>query len=288
MRFLFLFLIFVSAQIHAADYASTCANFPAPLPGGYCIHKPTHHPSRDILYHLHGKGGSQADWADRFYYPEQIRQEWKTRRYYLPTVISVSFGPIWLLSEQNASPYSGLFEKFTRQVMPQLEAALGGLRGRRLVMGESMGGFNTLQLALKTHLFDKAAALCAPVSEVSPFAAPEVLQAYAEKSAAFEYYKTSQPNLVFDSVREAATLAKGFFPTEADYSRGNPLTLARTSRTGTPLYLAAGYYDKYALYEGTEKLVGVLQSRRWPVEWHAQWGGHCAMDIPSLARFLVQ
>jgi hypothetical protein len=41
------------------------------------------------------------------------------------------------------------------------------------------------------------------------------------------------------------------------------------------------------LYEANEKFVGVLQRHGRQVKWHPQWGGHCAMDIPSLARFLV-
>jgi len=100
--------------------------------------------------------------------PSQVRSEWAKNHERVPTVISVSFGPVWLLAEKNGSPYSGLLNAFTEKVMPMLEAQLGGLHGRRLIVGESMGGFNTLQVALKTRLFAKAAALCAPMAGVSP------------------------------------------------------------------------------------------------------------------------
>jgi hypothetical protein len=283
---LFVFLV-VGLQVSATDFTTTCANFAPPLRGGYCIHTPTRHRSRDIVYHLHGRDGSQLDWQDRFNYPEQIRTEWKKHHAYLPTVISISFGPLWLLAEKNASPYSGLFEAFTQQVIPSLEASLGGLRGRRIIVGESMGGFNTSQMALKTNLFQKAAILCAPMSEVSPFDTPEVIKAYIEKLAAWDYYKDDQPNLVYDTMMEAVQLVKGFYPTEKDYQRANPLLLAASTHTHTQLYVAAGYYDKYSLYEANEKFVGVLQRHGRQVKWHPQWGGHCAMDIPSLARFLV-
>ncbi len=290
-HFLFTFLALIllngSLVFADADYTSTCADFAAPLTGGYCVHIPTHHRSRDIVYHLHGRGGSQADWQDSFYYTQQIRTEWKKRRARLPVVISVSFGQVWLLAEKNASPYSGLFEVFTQQVMPQLENAVGGLRGRRIIFGESMGGFNTSQLALKTNLFNKAAILCAPMSDVSPFAPVDEIKSHIEKSSAYDYYKKSEPDLVLNTTLEIAQLVQAFMPTEADYARANPLNLVQTSRSRTMLYIAAGFYDKYALYEGNEKFASLLTARRRHNEWRPQWGGHCAMDIPSLARFLV-
>jgi hypothetical protein len=86
---------------------------------------------------------------------------------------------------------------------------------------------------------------------------------------------------------EVVQLVKGFYPTEQDYRGANPLLLANSSRTRTQLYVAAGFYDKYSLYEANEKFSGILARRGRRIEWRPQWGGHCAMDIPSLARFLV-
>lgn len=289
MRSLFsliIFLVGVTAFAGPAEYNVKCDKFAAPLSGGYCIHSPVSSYSRDIVYHLHGRGGSENDWQDVWYYPEQIRQQWKERRANAPTVVSISFGPIWLLAEKNASVNSGLFEVLTQKIIPSIESQLGGLRGRRIVVGESMGGFNTVQLALKTDLFSKAAILCAPMSEISPFDNPDVIKEHIEKSSAYAYYKNTDPNVVFNTTMGVTELAKGFYSTPEDYTRANPLLLAKNPNR-TRLYVAAGYYDVYALYEGNQKFVDLLREQRRTVEWRPQWGGHCAIDIPSLASFLV-
>ncbi|NJM09888.1 MAG: alpha/beta hydrolase [Bdellovibrionaceae bacterium] len=281
------FSLSAAAQIQAADFNTTCAKFSAPLTGGYCVHVPSSHRSRDIVYHLHGSGGSEADFQDPWYYTGQIRAEWKKTGQRLPTVVSISFGSFWLLAEKNASPYSGMFELLTQQVIPSIEAGLGGLRGKRIVFGESMGGFNTAQLALKTKLFSRAAILCAPMSEVSPYADLGTIKAHLEKSAAHQYWRKRDPDAVFNTMKEVITLVQTFFPTEQDYVSANPLVLASNSRSRTHLYVTAGFHDVYALYEGNEKFSGILRASHRRVEWRPQWGGHCVMDIPSLARFLV-
>lgn len=283
---LFMFIpVFVFADTHLP---SICSKFQAPLTGGYCIHPPLGKGNRDILYYFHGNGGSELDWNDPVSLTGQLQKEFKKNRRPTPTVISVSFGPTWVFAHKNASPASGLLELFTQQIMPALEASLGGLKGRRLVMGISMGGFNTLQLAMRTSLFRKAAAICSPMGTVSPFGSAEDLQKYIEASLAWQYYKET-PNVVIDAVKEMISLAQYFYPSPQDWQQADPLALARqTSIKDLPvMYVAAGYYDKYALYEATEKFAESLQRKRARIEWRPQWGGHCAADIPSLAAFLL-
>jgi len=90
------------------------------------------------------------------------------------------------------------------------------------------------------------------------------------------------------AVGEMVQLGQGFYPTEADWKAADPMVLATTIRRRMPdVYLAAGMHDKYALYEGNEKFDKLLRAKGVYVEWRPQWGGHCAMDIPSLARFLA-
>jgi len=135
MKFISYFLILLTGfALHAGDFTSSCAKFPEPLTGGYCIYTPTGTHSRDILYYFHGLGGQETYWGDDNYYTSQVRSEWAKNHERVPTVISVSFGPVWLLAEKNGSPYSGLLNAFTEKVMPMLEAQLGGLHGRRLIV----------------------------------------------------------------------------------------------------------------------------------------------------------
>lgn len=68
----------------------------------------------------------------------------------------------------------------------------------------------------------------------------------------------------------------------------SPLALIERARPGYPaLYLSNGLYDAYGNYEGTERLARVARQRGVRTEWHPLYGGHCAIDIPSLANFLL-
>lgn len=273
----------------AAEFSTVCERF-SDVRGGYCIHTPIKNASNDILYYLHGAGGSEKTWQDDDYYPGQIRKEWSDQNAQFPTIVSLSFGEIWLLAEKNSSEWSGLFEVLTQKVIPTIEANLGGLKGRRLLVGESMGGFNSVQLALKSRLFSRAAILCAPMSEMSPFATQGEIDATIYASRAWRYYRDIAPALVLTNVKTMLEIVREFYPTADEWASGDPLQLAaRAEKDGAPeIYLAAGAYDAFVLYEGNEKFASVLKKGGLAVDWRPQWGGHCAIDIPSLARFLVK
>jgi pimeloyl-ACP methyl ester carboxylesterase len=279
----------VSLQVSAADYTQTCKTFAAPLTGGYCIHRPAHSRNPDVLYHFHGKGGSEQTWAEENFYTGQIRSFWKSRRMQPPTIVSVSFGKIWVLAKKNGSPISGLFETFVDKILPLIEKDLGiKKRGRRLLVGESMGGFNSTQMFFHTRLFRKIAILCAPLSDLSPFASPKEVEEFIQGSKAWTYHETTDPDSMRKAVGEMVQLGQGFYPTEADWKGADPMELAtQVRRRMADVYLAAGMHDKYAVYEGNEKFDKLLRAKGVYVEWRPQWGGHCAMDIPSLARFLA-
>lgn len=280
----------LSFSAFADDYTHQCQPYPkgVPLPGGYCIHQPVGKSSGDVLYYFHGRGGSELQWQEEWYYTAQIRAEWNKKHAWRPTVISISFGPEWLLAEKNSSNLSGLFEFFTKSLLPMIENGIGGVKGRRLAMGESMGGFNTTQLALKTRLFSKAAILCAPMTTVSPFSPIADIEKFIEQSAAQHYWKPIDPTRVPNHVNSALNSLKAVFPSEKDWNTASPVVLAGTRKSRTSFYVAAGFHDEYALYEGNEVFVEKLKASGMRVEWHPMWGGHCVMDIPSLARFLVR
>ncbi len=279
----------VSFDAYSSSFQSQCYKFEESIPVNFCVHTPKYRPSRDIVYYLHGAFLSEESWQDEYYYTSQLRTEWETQSAPLPTVVSVSYGPLWILAQKNPSPTSGLLENFAGEIIPRIEKQLGGLRGRRIVYGESMGGYNTIQLALKTKLFAKAGILCSPMAEVSPFASDQEIEEALKKTMAWQYYKESGPNVILDSVKQVISLVQIFYPTQKDWETGDPLKLADQRRTDYPkLYVAAGSYDKFAVYEGNTKFVSILKKHGINLEWRPLWGGHCAVDIPSLARFLVE
>lgn len=283
-------LVTHSSQALAQNYTTECHDFSAPLSGKYCINTPVPLTNKkpNVLYYLHGKGGSTQTWSDQYFYTEQLRQEWAQRKVEPPIVVNVSFGPVWILAKKNESPYSGLYEGFVYKGLPEIEKVIGGVKGRRLILGESMGGFNSLQLSLTTNLFSKVAALCVPMAVISPFASAEEVKQFVERSAAWRYYR-STPNVVTDSVDEMLRLARAFYPTQKVWLTADPLRLIDSlDKDKAPqFYLATGLYDKYVAYEGNEMFAKRLGDIGVDVEWHPQWGGHCAIDIKSLSRFLV-
>jgi S-formylglutathione hydrolase FrmB len=288
-KILFCITVFAWSPIFAYQSTISCGKNSGDLPGGYCIDKPADLTNKDIVYYFHGHTGSEKTWQSELNYTAQIRREWTKRKVHPPTVVAISFGPTWVLASKNSSGDSGLFEAFTEQVMPSIEKSLGGLKGRRIVFGESMGGVNTLQLALKSQYFKKAAEICAPMAEYSPFSSPTDIQAVLDKTVEWNYYKDQNPNPVSESVAEEIELAKLFFPTEQDWNTANPLLLARTVNTHKlpKLYISDGQIDQYASYEATEKFVGILKNRDVNLIWRPVWGAHCSIDIKSLAQFLV-
>lgn len=288
MRFLLLLsaVFCFSAQ---AEWNIQCGKFPKPLDGGYCVHLPKQNPSGDIVYHLHGNNQSERTFQEEWYYTAQLRTWWKNNSSKLPTVVSISFGPTWLLAEKNSSPYSGLLDVMTTRVIPMIEQKLGGLKGRRMIFGESMGGFNSAQLALKTNLFHRAAILCSPMAPVSPFDSEKTIRDYVESTSAWQYYKDHNPEAVLSAVNMLRQLTTAFYPTPEEWLKGDPLALAQAPANPLmDLYVAIGFYDRYAAYEANEMFVQRLKTRQVNVDWRPQWGGHCAMDIPSLAHFLVR
>lgn len=280
----------VSAAFSATHWKVQCSSTGGAVSASYCIHRPTGSPNADVLYYLHGAGGSEQTWAEPSFFTRQLREAWDARELVRPpTVVSVSYGTVWLLAERNTSPRSGLLNHFTEIVLPQIERLLGKGRGQRLLLGDSMGGFNALQLGLKTGLFARVAALCAPVSTLTPFASDAEIEEQIRQSRAWSYFGDAYDNLVRSSVRRAIEIARVFYPTPEAWATADPIRLVSRGRKPGAFYLAVGFYDEYANYEGNEQIARALKLRGIGdvVQWRPQWGGHCAIDIPSLADWIT-
>lgn len=261
-----------------AKITTQCVEVEKPLPWSYCLTTTEGSRNRDVLYHLHGKGLNEKTWTETDYYTGMVRTEWARKHVEPPTVVSLSFGPVWLLVEKNTSEASGLFEVFTKVVMPTVEKGLKRFSGRRLLVGESMGGFNATQLALKTgRVFAKVAILCPPMAAFSPFSPQADIDKYIADTKA-------KPALV----KEILEFSHYYLPEMADWMKSSPLDLARTrlSSHSPSLYLSCGLYDEYGFFPGTESFAAMGAARGARIEWRPVYGGHCAIDAVSLAAFL--
>lgn len=245
----------------------------------YCVHRAAGGVNGDVVYHLHGRNLEAEVWNDPSYFTAMLQRQWQTTGVLPPTVISLSYGPVWLLAPKGQAPHSGLLDTIWPEIAV-IEARVGAPR-RRLLMGESMGGLNTLVLGLShPQRFAKVAALCPNVYRDSPFSPLRQLREAMVRTGA-------DPRIAFGIWH----LARDYVANDEEWSRMSPLALIEgvAVQTARPsLYLSAGLYDRYGLFEGVEQLAERAAQRGLSTEWRPLYGGHCAIDIASLGAFLVR
>lgn len=245
-------------------------------PLSYCVYRASGGVNGDVVYHLHGRNLDEGIWNDDTYFTSMVQAQWEQARMLPPTVVTVSYGPVWLLTPKGGAKESGLLDDFMER-LPRIEAKIGAPR-RRMLVGESMGGLNALILGL-THptLFAKVASLSPGVYAHTPFASFSELRNAAARTGA-------DPKIILGVIQ----LARKFVQSEAEWNRISPLQLIETPHGSLPdLYLSCGLYDKYGNFEGTRLLAEKATSRGVKTAWHPIYGGHGAIDVASLANFLV-
>lgn len=231
--------------------------------------------SDTYVYMLHGLGQSAKTWGTPLLTGALLEEQWAEKA---PTVINVSFGPTWLLAQKNGQKDSGLLEVFVGGVLPAIEKKHGVPKHRRL-LGESMGAFNALQLALKQgKLFERVAVICPPVVTPSPY----------DADAIEKFIKETKANALL--VKGAIALVRNFYETKDDYAKASPLALIETvdPKELPELYVSCGSKDDYGFFPGTKQFVKQAKERKIGVQWHPLLGTHCAMDAVSTAEFLTR
>lgn len=242
----------------------------------YCVYRDRRGTNGDIVYHLHGRNLDERIWNDDTYLTAMLQSEWQHRRALPPTIVTLSYGPVWLLTPKGEKADSGLLDDLMSR-LPTIEAKVGPPR-RRMLMGESMGGLNVLIAGLSNpSRFAKVAALCPGVYRSSPFAPLSTIRAAMVRTGA-------DPKIIFGVWR----MARNYVANDTEWRRISPLDLIKRAGPGYPaLYLSNGLYDDYGNFEGSERLAQIAGRRGVRTEWHPIYGGHCATDASSLASFLL-
>jgi hypothetical protein len=125
--------------------------------------------------------------------------------------------------------------------------------------------------------FTKIASLCPGVYAISPFASFSAMKAILERTG-------GDPQIGFG----IWLLAKNYVADEREWRRISPLNLVKQADEKYPaLYISNGLYDANGNFEGSQMLANEAARRGVSVDWHPLYGGHCAIDVPSLARFLA-
>jgi pimeloyl-ACP methyl ester carboxylesterase len=241
----------------------------------YTIYQAENGVSDDVIYHLHGRNLDASIWNDDTYFASLVQSHWQRSSIKPPTVVVISYGPVWLLTPKNSAEESGLLDDFIAH-LAEIESKVGKPR-RRILLGESMGGLNVLILGLsRPEMFSKIASLCPGVYLDSPFSDYSTLRAGMERTGA-------DPKIIFGVTQ----LAKKYVSNNEEWNAINPISLIDHADQSYPeLYLSCGLYDKFGNFEGTEALANLAIKRGVKTSWHPLYGGHCAIDIASLADFL--
>lgn len=242
----------------------------------YTVYRAENGVSDDVIFHLHGRNLDPSIWNDDTYFTSLVQAYWQRSSVKPPTVVVVSYGPIWLLTPKNSQAESGLLDDFIKR-LPEIESKLGKPK-RRILLGESMGGLNVLIAGLsRPEMFSKIASLCPGVYLDSPFSDLSTLRAALKRTGA-------DPKIAYGITQ----LAKRYVSNEEELKAINPISLIKRADQNYPeLYLSCGLYDKFGNFEGTEALANLAIKRGVKTKWHPLYGGHCAIDVASLAEFLV-
>ena len=141
-----------------------------------------------------------------------------------------------------------------------------------------MGGLNVLVAGLSYPTkFEKIAALCPGVYTLSPFSAFSSMRDAAARTGA-------NPKIAFG----IWLLARRYVADETEWNQFSPIELIKRATNDYPdLYLSNGIFDSYGNFEGSSRLVDLARERGVATQWRPLYGGHCSIDIASLAEFLV-
>ena len=78
------------------------------------------------------------------------------------------------------------------------------------------------------------------------------------------------------------------YSTSEEWNAISPIPLIDHADQSYPeLYLSCGLYDNYGNFEGTEALANLAIKRGVKTTWRPLYGGHCVIDVASLADFLA-
>ena len=266
-------LVFGAAFAHADTQCTYLTNDKT---YGYCVTKTPGSKNPDFLYYMHGASQNQHSWVDS---KKLVYGYWTDHHIDAPTVITMSFGPIWLLAQKNKAAASGLLEYVTDTYMPQIEASLGGLHGRRLVFGESMGGFNAAQLIMKKpELFAKAVITCPDITTLMPYSSVDDMKAWSKATGADFWHAAWE-----------TVMQRIFFADNDAWNQASVLVIDKQylGPKTPPLFLSCGEQDEFGFFPGAQAFAAQAKASGVNIIWEPLQGKHCTYDIEGSAAFLV-
>ena len=249
-----------------------------------------------VLYYFHGYGGDANSWYTS---NAGIMDEWKKKGVKPPIVVALTFGPDWLMLPADASDRSVRLEDFVNELMPEVEAQLGGRIHRRLLFGFSIGGANVAQLLFRyPELFEKAVIASPQVYPFSVFEAEEKVDAFIKSvettfkpAGPIDWIKVNifRHDTVAKCVREELSLMRRYFQDPEAWARADILANMRTAPLGRKIgvYVSCGRQDINGFFPGAQLLEKTAASRGYDAAFDPLEGGHLSLNEPRIADFLA-
>ena len=223
-----------------------------------------------IFYFFHGLGGNVGDPFNgdaRFILDAMVRVYGGD----MPVVVSLSLGSDGILAADS--------EWVASEGLAQVEAIVArGKPARRVVMGGSMGGYNTLRLVAQApRKFVAAAALCPALATFNGHRQAEV-DAYMERHRAI---------LDRDFFLRALESYKRQLSTEAVWEANSPFAfLASGAFDALPIFMSVGREDQLGFIEGAREFRSRAQARGVNLDYHEVSGPHCVFDLLRFLQFI--
>lgn len=277
--FILIFSVIACTAQSAQPPASTCGTDSVDgLNYAYCV-EPASGANPDALIYLHGAGGSEKSWSNEF--SDLFKQEWSKTETGSPAVITLSFGTRWLLGDVETKFQKALLPIVHDKVIPALETKLGGIRGRRFVMGPSMGGYNSAELGLRyPRSFAAVFPLCPGMLTLTMSSTSTEID---------DFLKQNSPKVQRRSIEGLLNWIKAVFVTQAQWDRHDPLLLAENATADGPrFYVHSTYDDVYGFYPAAQKFVTTLKARGVTAKGtFLNQGEHCSgLDESAVAEMV--
>jgi len=246
----------------------------------YCITRTQGSTNPDVIYYFHCLFGDENNWLiiPQFHY---IRQRWVEQNYMPPTVVTISYGPSWLVAPKGESEKSGLYEEIQNTIFPYLEKnklnSTSKVPGKKILLGLSLGGPNSLEFFLHSpQKYAKVGLLCPALSNISPYASDDEVWDYIDRTGADPAH-----------VMMALSIARDYFSPQ-DWEKNSPLKLATRSlpRGGAELLVFAGKSDSFGFYEGPLNFYNQARMSGGNATFLDNDAGHCFFPIAEVADFL--
>lgn len=262
----------------------TCKEMNGEVSWKYCLSRTPLSNNEELVYFFHEGDGDEHSWSAPDNLGRAIRDEWrKHESSHPPIVISISFGQNWFLTAgkpQNKHGLQfGLRKLFLNKIIPFIEHdVLTVPPTSRHLVGISMGAFNAGQLAFHGNSTFSSVSLICPALSIPQQQANETVKALAARVGGTEVY-----------IEELLKISGVLFNDEKSLQNNSVLVLAQQNTPNSKrFYISSGQDDEFGFYQPALKLHTVLQDNAEISSVFKQVkGGHCSMDPPSLARFLL-